>query len=77
MSKHQLWIVVENELKPYKSLNEAVKSFKSLADFITEEGKVICLTYDSSGQPEGGSNPMWEISEVPLKEIAAVMKEAT
>lgn len=77
MSKQQLWIVVENELKPFKSLNEAVKSFKSLADFITEEGKVVSLTYDPSGDPEGGNNPMWEISEVPLKEIAATMKEAT
>lgn len=70
MGEQKLWILVSEEaLIPYQTLEEAVKSFSSLAEFLVKDGKIVCLTKN------GGEKEEWVIESVPTKDIAgAVLK---
>ena len=66
----KLWVIVSNEkLSSSENLKDAVSHFKSLAEFVVSENKIMELTYEPKDNK-------FTVEEVPLKEIAKEMMEA-
>jgi len=71
MSEQKLWIVVsEGTIDAYKNLKDAIAKFDNLATFVATESQVTCLTYNPKGK-----EAIWQIEQVPLKDIAEKMLE--